>query len=183
MRSTTVAEAMEGDAEAFTCLVRESGGRLLAIAYRILRDLPAAEDAVQLTLVTAWRTLPGLRDPDRFGAWLDRILVRTCMAEARRSGRRMTVRIAHAPDIADHSNALHRVAARDEMERGFRRLTPEQRAVVVLRYYADLRQEEIAEVLDIPAGTVKSRLHHATSALRTALEADARAATIEERPA
>lgn len=181
MRSVTVERARDGDADAFAVLVRESGGRLLAIAYRILRDLPAAEDAVQQTFVTAWRSLAGLRDPERFDAWLHRILVRACTAEMRRSGRRATEALPLATEVAEDAHALRRVAERDEMERVFRRLSPEQRAVVVLRYYLDLRQEEIAETLGIPVGTVKSRLHHATSALRAALEADARAATIEER--
>ena len=83
MRTEVVERAQHGDAKAFEALAREVGGRLVGIAFRILRDLPAAEDAVQQTLVTAWRELPGLRDPERFEAWLYRILVRACAAEAR----------------------------------------------------------------------------------------------------
>lgn len=154
--------------------MRDVGGRLVGLAFRILRDPSAAEDAVQQTLVTAWRELPGLRDPERFEAWLYRILVRACAAEARRMGRmRVGVRDV-SPDAFSHSSAFGRVADRDELERGFRRLTPDQRAVIVLRYWGDLRQEDIAETLNIPLGTVKSRLHHATAALRAALEAEAR---------
>ena len=180
MRTEVVERAQHGDTKAFEALAREAGGRLVGVAFRILRDLPAAEDAVQQTLVTAWRELPGLREPERFDAWLYRILVRACAAEARRSGRwRADVRDV-SPDAPVDTNEFRRVADRDELERGFRRLTSDQRAVIVLRYWRDLRQEEIAETLDIPLGTVKSRLHHATAALRAALEAEARPTLIEE---
>lgn len=181
MHPSVVDRAQHGDTEAFESLAREAGGGLMGVAFRILRDPAAAEDAVQQTLVTAWRELPGLRDPERFDAWLYRILVRACTAEARRQGsRRSAVREVSPTALAD-TNAFGRIADVDELERGFRRLTPDQRAVVVLRYWRDLRQEEIAEVLDIPLGTVKSRLHHATAALRAALEAEARPAPIKER--
>jgi RNA polymerase sigma-70 factor (ECF subfamily) len=180
VRTEVVERAQHGDTKAFEALAREAGGRLVGVAFRILRDLPAAEDAVQQTLVTAWRELPGLREPERFEAWLYRILVRACAAEARRSGRwRADVRDV-SPDAPVDTNEFRRVADRDELERGFRRLTSDQRAVIVLRYWRDLRQEEIAETLDIPLGTVKSRLHHATAALRAALEAEARPTLIEE---
>jgi RNA polymerase sigma-70 factor (ECF subfamily) len=180
VRTDVVERAQHGDTKAFEALAREAGGRLVGVAFRILRDLPAAEDAAQQTLVTAWRELPGLRDPERFEAWLYRILVRACAAEARRSGRwRADVRDV-SPDAPVDTNELRRVVDRDELERGFRRLTSDQRAVIVLRYWRDLRQEEIAETLDIPLGTVKSRLHHATAALRAALEAEARPTLIEE---
>jgi len=180
VRTEVVERAQHGDTKAFEALAREAGGRLVGVAFRILRDLPAAEDAAQQTLVTAWRELPGLRDPGRFEAWLYRILVRACAAEARRSGRwRADVRDV-SPDAPVDTNEFRRVADRDELERGFRRLTSDQRAVIVLRYWRDLRQEEIAETLDIPLGTVKSRLHHATAALRAALEAEARPTLIEE---
>jgi RNA polymerase sigma-70 factor (ECF subfamily) len=180
VQSAVVERAQHGDTDAFEALVREASGRLVAVAFRIVRDLSAAEDAVQQTLVTAWRELPGLRDPERFEAWLYRILVRACAAEARRLGRwRGSVRDV-SPEASFDSNAFGRVADRDELERGFRRLTLDHRAVIVLRYWADLRQEEIAATLNIPLGTVKSRLHHSTEALRAALEAEARPLLVEE---
>jgi RNA polymerase sigma-70 factor (ECF subfamily) len=175
-----VERAQQGDSDAFEALVRDVGGRLVGLAFRILRDPSAAEDAVQQTLVTAWRELPGLRDPERFEAWLYRILVRACAAEARRLGRVPGGVRDVSPEDVLGLDALGLVADRDEIERGFRRLTPDQRTVIVLRYWADLRQEEIAETLDIPLGTVKSRLHHATAALRAALEAEARPLLAEE---
>jgi RNA polymerase sigma-70 factor (ECF subfamily) len=84
---TLVELAIEGDEDAYAGLMAIAGDRLIAIAYRILRDLDRAEDAVQITLVNAWRDLPTLRDPDRFEAWLTRILVRACYLEADRSRR------------------------------------------------------------------------------------------------
>ena len=180
MRTEVVERARRGDTKAFEALAREAGGRLVGVAFRILRDLPAAEDAVQLTLVTAWRELPALRDPGSFEAWLYRILVRACAAEARRFGRwRADVRDM-SPDAPADFERVPAGGDRDELERGFRRLTPDQRAVIVLRYWRDMRQEEIAETLDIPIGTVKSRLHHATAALRASLEAEARPTLVEE---
>ena len=87
-----VEQAQRGDREAFAILARTHGDRLMPIAQRILRDVGRAEDAVQQTLVIAWRELPSLRDPDRFDAWLQRLLVNASYAEARRErpGTRMS---------------------------------------------------------------------------------------------
>jgi RNA polymerase sigma-70 factor (ECF subfamily) len=172
---TLVERARSGDEEAFASLARGAGDRLLAIAYRILRDLGLAEDAVQQTLVLAWRELPTLRDADRFDAWLRRILVNACYREARRQRDWATnVRVLplEGPSTPD---AAASVAARDQLERGFRRLPADQRAVFVFRHHLGLTLPEIAEELGIPLGTAKSRLHYATNTLRAALEADLRA--------
>jgi RNA polymerase sigma-70 factor, ECF subfamily len=177
--------AMSGDEEAFAGLARAGGDRLLSIAYRILRDLSRAEDAVQQTLVIAWRELPSLRDPDRFDAWLHRLLVNACYAEARRARKwRTDVRLLSL-DAPSRQDELLTIAHRDELERGFRRLSPEQRAVFVFHHYLDLTLPEIAAQLGVPLGTVKSRLHYATASLRAALEADARTSSnaSAERPA
>jgi RNA polymerase sigma-70 factor (ECF subfamily) len=180
---------MTGDEEAFAALARASADRLLAISYRILRDVGRAEDAVQQTLVTAWRTLPGLRDPDRFDAWLHRLLVNACYAEARSTKRWsgnvrvLTLNGGLAVEPAAEADISRQVAERDQLDRGFRRLPPDQRAVVVFHYYLGLTLAEIGQQLDIPLGTVKSRMHAATGALRAALEADARTANGAERSA
>jgi RNA polymerase sigma-70 factor, ECF subfamily len=169
-----VEQARRGDREAFAILARTRGDRLFGIARRILRDVALAEDAVQQALVIAWRELPRLRDPDRFDAWLQRLLVHACYAEARRkrawisSIRELPVDGPAAPD------ALDALADRDEVERGFRRLPPEQRAILVLHHYLGLDSSEIGGLLDIPAGTARSRLHYAHRAMRALLEADAR---------
>jgi RNA polymerase sigma-70 factor (ECF subfamily) len=153
----------------------------MAIAYRILRDVDRAEDAVQQTLVTAWRELPTLRDDDRFDAWLRRILVHACYAEARRRRRwANNVRVLPADGPAAPDD-LATVLDRDRLDRGFRRLPAQQAAIFVLHHYVGLTLPEIAEELGIPLGTVKSRLHYATQALRSALDADARTAPSTER--
>jgi RNA polymerase sigma-70 factor (ECF subfamily) len=172
-----VDQAQRGDREAFAILAQTHGDRLVGIAHRILRDLSRAEDAVQQTLVIAWRELPRLRDPDRFEAWINRTLVNACYAEARQARawgahmRILTVEPA-APD------AFGNLADRDLLERGFRRLPPEQRALLVLRHYLGLEPAEIAETLGIPEGTARSRLHYAHRAMRAALEADERSAAV-----
>ena len=178
-----VEAARRGDREAYADLIRVRGDRLFAIAQRILRDVDRTEDAVQDALVIAWRDLPGLRDPDRFDAWLHRLLVRSCIAEAQRE-RRLEATIRVLPmDLPGTSDDYLSVAARDELERGFRRLPPEQRALIVLRHFVGLEPAEIAELLGIPAGTVRSRLHHAHRAMRAALDADARTIAVGGRPA
>ena len=181
MTREVVERAARGDEAAFEALARLHSNRLYAIAWRILRDHHLAEDAVQATLVTIWDELPRLRDPDRFEAWTYRLIVRAAMAEARRSRRGALVQLL--PDDADASpapDAFGRVAERDRIERGFRRLTPEQRAVLVLQHYAGLSIAEIADTLGIPPGTAGSRLHYAARALRSAIEADERAASARE---
>ena len=175
MERALVELARGGDEEAFASLIRMAGDRLMAIAFRILRDVDRAEDAVQQAIITAWRDLPALRDPDRFGGWLYRVLVNACYVEARKTRRwNANVRVLD-PDMAGGStDGYLSVEDRDELERAFRRLPPEQRAVFVLHHYAGMRLADIGEVLEIPVGTVKSRLHYATLGLRAAIEADAR---------
>ena len=178
-----VKAARNGDREAYADLIRARGSRLFAIAQRILRDVDRTEDAVQDALVIAWRDLPGLRDPDQFDAWLHRLLVRSCVAEAKRE-RRFVANLRVLPlDVSSGTDDYLAVADRDQLERGFRLLSPEQRALIVLRHFAGLEPAEIAESLGIPAGTVRSRLHHAHRAMRAALDADARAIPIGGRSA
>jgi RNA polymerase sigma-70 factor (ECF subfamily) len=150
----------------------------MAIAHRILRDADQAEDAVQAALIAAWRQLRSLRDPNAFEPWLHRILTHECYAEARRDHRmRAEIRVLPAYGQAESADILA-VNDRDELERAFRRLTLEQRAVLVFHHYLDLSVAEVGERLGIPVGTVKSRLFHATAALRASLEADARTPSI-----
>lgn len=177
MQVALVERARVGDEEAFASLARAAGDRLLAIAYRILRDLGLAEDAVQQTLVLAWRELPTLREVERFDAWLRRLLVHACYREARR-GRRWAANVRVLPlDEPARGDDYGDVVARDQLDRGFRRLPPEQRAVFVFHHYLGLTLHEVAAELGVPLGTVKSRLHYATNSLRAALEADLRQPT------
>jgi RNA polymerase sigma-70 factor (ECF subfamily) len=169
-----VDQVKRGDREAFDALARLTGDRCMAIAFRILRDFDLADDAVQSALLTAWREIRTLRDPQLFEPWLHRILTNACYAEARRRRRRSeAIRLlpaepVHGPD--EYLNVEHR----DELERAFRRLTVEQRAVLVFHHYLGLALPEVAVRIGIPVGTVKSRMHHAKRALRASLEAEAR---------
>ena len=179
-----VEAARRGDREAYVDLIRPRFARLFAIAQRILRDVDRAEDALQDTLVIAWRDLRSLRDPDRFDGWLGRVLVNECTNHASRERRRVAnLRVLpvdgpSAPDIGFLS-----VMNRDLLERGFRRLPPEQRAILTMHHYLGYAPAEIAETLGIPAGTARSRLHNAHRAMRAALEADARTTVTEGRSA
>jgi RNA polymerase sigma-70 factor (ECF subfamily) len=166
-----VERARGGDREAFAVLVHQVSDSLYAVAFRILRDASLAEDALQNALVLAWRQLPRLRDADRFEAWIHRILVHACYDESQRARQwTSTIRVLpiDGPSTPDGSSSL---ADRDELERAFRQLTLEQRAVFVLHHYVGLPLVEVAELLDIPAGTARSRLHYAIAELRDALAA------------
>jgi len=149
------------------------------VARRILRDLDLAEDATQQALLTIWQDLPQLRDPGRFEAWSYRLLVHACYAEGRKE-RRWSPNLRLLPlDEPVTNDGLSSVADRDQLERGFRRLSLDHRTVVVLHHYLDLPLERVAEIVGIPTGTAHSRLHHAMRALRAALEADLRPASRE----
>jgi RNA polymerase sigma-70 factor, ECF subfamily len=173
-----IGRAQHGDEEAFASLAVAAGDRLHAVAHRILRDIELAEDATQQALLAIWRDLPQLRDPARFDAWSYRLLVRACYAEARRT-RQWTPNLHILPTDAPAREDLSSIVDRDQLERGFRRLSIDHRAVVVLHHYLDLPLDAVADVLGVPVGTVRSRLHHAMRGLRAALEADARPATQE----
>ena len=166
--------ARSGNHDAFELLARRAAPRLEAVARLILRDADCAKDAVQDTLIRAWRDLPGLREPAAFGSWLDRLLVRACMDAGREQQRilRLSARVTEPSVVGD---ALTRLAARDEMERAFAHLKREQRAILALRYYADLSLEDTALALCVPIGTAKSRLHRALESLQAALDIEARA--------
>ena len=168
-----VTRARNGDRDAFDLVAATVVDRLYAVARLILRDTDRAEDAVQETLVRCWRDLPALRDVTKFDAWIRRLLMRAVTDEFR-SGRRhrgaITI-LRIEPSTADESAAI---AVREQLDRGFRRLTVDHRAVIVLRLYLGLSLEETAATLGIPVGTAKSRLHYGTEAMRVALEADAR---------
>ena len=179
MDTDLVVRAQHGDEEAFASLAVAVGGRLHAVSHRILRDIHLAEDATQQALLTIWRDLPQLRDPARFDAWSYRLLVRACYAEGRRTrdwAPNLSLLSVDEPTAAE---GLSMVVDRDQLERGFQRLSIEHRAVVVLHHYADLPLDQVAEVLGVPIGTVRSRLFHAMRGLRAALEADARPALRE----
>ena len=174
MTRALVEAAQRGDHGAFEALAIARVDRLYGVARLILRDVHLAEDAVQETLIRAWQQLPRLREVDKFDAWLHRLLVNSC-ADQGRSRRRIARHLDIARVEPSGGDASGDAADRDQLERGFRRLRPEQRAAMVLRYYVGYSVEETAELLGIPVGTAKSRIHYATEAMRAALEADSRA--------
>ena len=184
-----VEQAQRGDQDAYDALARAVAPRMHRVAYRITRDLDTAQDATQQALVAMWREIPRLRDPDRFDAWTYQLVVRFCLMELRSQRRRLSVvrnvRVVGADDPLEPAQAddSRTVADRDEIERAFRQLTEEQRAIVVLRHYVGLSVAEAGEALGIPAGTAASRLHYATRALRAALDANERAATVDGQSA
>lgn len=166
--------AQAGDELAFADLAARIGDRMYAAAQHILRDPDRAEDAVQQAMVSIWRHLPSLEDPDRFVPWMFRIVVREAYAEARRRAswtRRPPFAAEERTIQPDHAGG---VIARDELERGFERLSIDHRTVLVLKHVAGLSNGEIADALRIPEGTVRSRLYNGIQGLRAALEADAR---------
>lgn len=169
--ATVVAAAVSGDGDAFAALASTRVDRLYATATLMLRDRSRAEEAVQEALIKAWRDLPSLREHDRFDAWLRRLLVRACYDEARRNRRHrgnVTLLPQHDRGVVDSSGAL---AERDEIDAALNGLSTDQRTIVVHHYYLGLSMSELADALDIPLGTAKSRLHYARIALRDSLTA------------
>jgi RNA polymerase sigma-70 factor, ECF subfamily len=161
-----VERAQRGDHDAFRVLIERAAGRLDGAARLILRDGELARDAVQEALFRAWRDLPGLRDPDRFDAWLHRLTVRVCLEAVRRRRRRpieIELTPMAGPAIGD---AAQLVASRELLDDALRRLTPEWRAVIVLHYYLGMPLPDVAGALGVPIGTVKSRLHRSLGVMR-----------------
>ena len=173
MQTELVDRARRGDHEAFGVLAGGAVDRLYGIARLILRDTELAEDATQDALVRAWRDLPTLRDVERFDAWLYRLIVRSCTDVARHR-RRWRAEISLLPAESVEPDRTSELADRDQLERGLRRLSEGQRAILILHFYLGLSPSEAADALEIPVGTAKSRLHYAIEALRAAIAAEER---------
>lgn len=184
MDRALVERARDGDHDAFAELAGASLDRMYAVASLILRDSDLAKDAVQEALIAAWRGIRALREPDALNAWLQRLVIRACYRLARAERRGVAELHLAGPDEPRLDDDSVGLADRDQLERGFRRLSTEQRAILVVHYYLGLPLSETADVLGIPAGTAKSRLNRATGAMRAALEADSRDAIVGRvRPA
>ena len=183
MDQRLVERARSGDRAAYEELARESADRLYAIAFQISRDRDRAEDAVQHALVAMWRDLPSLRDTTRFETWTYRLVTRASLQDLRQRRRVTVFDLSPGEAVADGRDMASDVAIKDQLQRGLATLTPDHRAIVVLRHLADLSIDEIGEVLGIPRGTVASRLHHATRALRAAIEAGDRTPAVGGLPA
>ena len=169
-----VVAAQGGDRRAFSDLVQRWQPRLVAHAWRLLGDGEAARDCVQAGWLEIARGLTGLQDERAFPAWAYRIVSRRCARDIASSRQRREISRAAAAEPP----ALHEtpdLAARDDARRlhaAITTLPPAQRAAVALFHFEDLGVAEIAVALDVPAGTIKTRLMHARRALRAALEGD-----------
>ena len=180
---TLVQRAQRGDHDAFATLARSAVGRLGPATRLILRDPELARDALQEALIRCWRDLPGLRDPDRFEAWLYRLTVNACLVLARRRRRRaFEVDIAEL-DIQSGTDVAGAVAERDQLDRALKQLAPDRRALVVMHIYLGIPLPEVADQLGIALGTAKSRLNRALAVLRVSVdqESDISAARVQER--
>ena len=167
-----VERARQGDHDAFAELARGAVTRLDGAARLILRDPELARDAVQEALIRAWRDLPGLRDLDRFDAWLHRLTVNACLDQVRRR-RRRPIEVELSPmDMPTPSDLAGTLADRELVDTAMRRLDERDRAVIVLHYFLGMPLSEVATSLQIPIGTVKTRLHRALGAMRTEVGAD-----------
>jgi RNA polymerase sigma-70 factor (ECF subfamily) len=175
-----------GHGDAFDSLVRRHEARVVRLAARMLGDADAALDAAQEAFVKAWRALPRFQGDARFSTWLVRIVINQCRNELRRRrtvkhGRPLSLdapvaaldgdgRASLADGVAAAGPEPFEVARGREVERALERalaaLDPEAREVVWLRDAEDLSYEDIAEVLDVPVGTVRSRLHRARAEVR-----------------
>ena len=181
MRTRLVERAQKGDDVAFAQLVDLDGDLCFRVAYRILRDVERAQDVVQQAFLVAWRELPQLREPDRVSPWLYRLLVNACYEELRRHRRWVSHIMVLPVDGPSGPDSIVSVDDRDMLDRAFQRLTPEHRAVFVLHHHSGFPVSEVAEIVGVPVGTVKSRLHHATRSLRAAIVADSQTGSSEAR--
>ena len=169
MTADLVRQAQRGDHAAFETIIGAAYDRLVAIAYRILRDRTSAEDATQDAVVRCWRDLRGLRDPDRFEAWLHRLLVNACRDLLRHNQRRPTEVLGTGLETPADGDAYGQLADHDELERAFLKLPADQRIALVLTHYVGYSAPELAVILNVPTGTVYSRLHYGARAMRDAL--------------
>jgi RNA polymerase sigma factor (sigma-70 family) len=150
--------------EEFSALTQRHVDAAYRLAWAILGNDGDAEDAIQDAFALAWRHRRDLRDPARFDAWFGRILVNVCRQRLKQRSRQR-IRALESDDGAA-PDPLAQVSARDSVVRAMSRLGPDHRIVILLRYWADMTVEEIAARLDVPEGTVKSRLHYALRSMR-----------------
>ena len=169
MSADLIRQAQGGDQAAFERLIRPEYDRLFAAGYRLLRDRFTAEDAVQDAILRCWRDLRGLRDPERFTAWLHRLLVNACLDHLRRARRRPVVIAADVGGRASSSDAYSDLVEKDAIERAFLTLPVDQRVALVLTHYLGYSAPEAAAIVGVPAGTIYSRVHNANRAMRSVL--------------
>jgi RNA polymerase sigma-70 factor (ECF subfamily) len=183
MQRELVERARSGDLGAFSDLARASITQLYAVATLILHDRDGAEDAVQDALVLAWQGIHALREPDAWEAWLHRLTVRACYKHAHKERRRISVELSGlpGPELVGEPDPSTSVLDHDVLMHEIGQLPIDQRAVMVLHYYLDQPLSKTADILDIPVGTAKSRLHHGLVALRHSMHEGPRTAPRQVR--
>jgi RNA polymerase sigma-70 factor (ECF subfamily) len=174
MDQDLVVRVQQGDQRAFEMLATADYPRLFRVAHGVLGDRALAEDVTQQALFDIWRKMRRLRDPAKYSGWSYRLLVRVCYAEAKRQPMWISNDELSVADEPRRADAYRGIADRDQLERGFRRLSMDHRVVLTLRYLLGMTTDEVAETLDLPRPTVYSRLQAATKAMRAVLEADER---------
>lgn len=178
MTTELVERARGGDATAFARLIETRVERMYRLAVAILGHDADARDAAQEAMAAIWRELPALRDPARFDAWSDRILVNACRPILRRRARARVREVAldltfttdEPAGLAPVAPPDEAAADQDELERAFERLSVDERALLVLHHLEARPVAEIADRLGIPVGTAKSRIHHARKSLQWMVE-------------
>jgi RNA polymerase sigma factor (sigma-70 family) len=153
--------ARKGDRDAFGALIEPVLARGFRLAFGVLGDRQAAEDAAQDAVVTAWRKLGNVRHGSPIEPWFLAIVANRCRKMWQQRNRRGAV-----PDRESYGSLAGDVADRLDIQQALKHLSPEQRLIVVLRFYYDLPLEESARIAGIPVGTAKSRLHRALASLR-----------------
>jgi RNA polymerase sigma-70 factor (ECF subfamily) len=169
MSAELIRRAQVGDRAAFERLIRPEYDRLYAAACRLLRDRFGAEDAVQDTIIRCWRDLRGLREPERFSAWLHRLLVNACLDQLRRARRRPLVVSGDIVEQSSGSDAYAGIDDHDALEQAFLTLPMDQRVALVLTHYLGYSAPEAAAIVGVPTGTIYSRVHVASRAMRAVL--------------
>jgi RNA polymerase sigma-70 factor (ECF subfamily) len=173
MSAELIRQAQAGDRAAFERLIRPEYDRLYAAACRLLRDRFSAEDAVQDAILRCWRDLRGLREAERFRPWLHRLLVHACVDQARRTRRRPVEVGGHVVEPISGGDAIGAVAERDALERAFLTLPIDQRVALLLTHHLGYSAPEVAAIVGMPTGTIYSRVHNASRAMRSVLTPNA----------
>lgn len=163
--------AQDGDPSAFEELIAPHDRQLRRLAFRMLGDRGAMDDALQEAYVKAYRSLPRFAGDSAFGTWLYRIVVNACTDELRRGARRRGDTVLDAArDVAAGAPGPERAAAaQTDLAAALGAIAPDLRAVVLLVDAEGMSYDEAGAVLGVPAGTVASRLNRARAALRPAL--------------
>lgn len=160
--------AINGDKEAYQRLIEQNKRYLYNISIAILNNVDDAGDALSETIIKAYQKLDTLRNPEYFRTWLTRILINECKKLLKT--RRKVVSIEEMKEnLKEKEDALQKETILD-LRKAICSLEPKMKTVIVLHYYNELKLEEIAEILEIPVGTIKSRLYHAKKYLYEILE-------------